>query len=207
MGFWEIILIAIGVSMDAFAVSVGKGLSLPKVHARHALSVALWFGGFQGLMPVLGYFLGRSFASYVESVDHWIAFGLLLLIGANMIREAVNECTVRTQESPASPERMSETGPAKGVGSAVGAEFRFKTMLALAVATSIDALACGVSFAFLKCNIWLCALIIGVTTATFSIIGLYAGHTVGCRFRHGAGIAGGVILLLIGLKILIEHLQ
>lgn len=183
MGFIEILLIAIGVSMDAFAISVGKGLAVGKARLRHILSVGLWFGGFQALMTLAGYFLGSSFYSAVESVDHWIAFGLLLLIGINMIRESF-----------------------KDDDKDIDASFGFTKMLVLAVATSIDALACGLSFAFLDTNIWSAALIIGLTTFTFSAAGLMAGSVIGRRFHNLAGIAGGTILICIGTEILIKHL-
>ena len=185
MSFWEILLLAVGVSMDAFAVSIGKGLSAKRVSWREALLVAVWFGGFQALMPVVGYYLGVSFADLVEKVDHWIAFGLLLLIGGNMIREAF--------------QKDDATAPAD-------ASFSFRTMLLLAIATSIDALAVGVSFAFLKAPLWSSIVVIGITTALFSAVGLLIGKKVGDRFHKGAEILGGLILIAIGLKILIEHL-
>ena len=184
MSFWEILLLAIGVSMDAFAVSIGKGLTAQRASWREALKVGLWFGGFQALMPLIGYYLGISFADLVTKVDHWIAFGLLLLIGGNMIREALQ----KEDEKPAD------------------ASFGFKTMLLLAIATSIDALALGISFAFLGTNIWRAILVIGLTTAAFSVVGLLIGKIVGSRFHSGAQILGGVILIAIGVKILVEHL-
>lgn len=183
MGWLEIFLIGIGLSMDAFAVSIGKGLATGKATFRHAMSVGLWFGGFQALMPLLGYLLGATFASYVQAVDHWIAFGLLLLIGANMIREALTEEDDKADAS-----------------------FSFKTMLVLAVATSIDALAAGVTFAFTDTSIWLAISIIGVTTFAFSVVGLAFGSMLGSRFHKGAGILGGTVLIGIGLKILLQHL-
>ena len=184
MDFWEILLLAVGVSMDAFAVSIGKGLSARKVSWREVLSAGLWFGGFQALMPVIGYYLGVSFADLVEKVDHWIAFALLAFIGGNMIREALQE------------------------GDVSGADdsFRFRTMLVLAIATSIDALAVGISFAFLRNPLWPAVGIIGLTTSLFSAAGLIIGKRVGRRFHKGAEILGGLILIAIGLKILIEHL-
>lgn len=185
MSFWEIFLLAVGVSMDAFAVSIGKGLSAKRVSWREALTVGLWFGGFQALMPVIGYYLGISFADLVTKIDHWIAFGLLLLIGGNMIREAL---------------QGGDDKPAD-------ASFGFKTMLLLAIATSIDALALGISFAFLSTNLWRAILVIGLTTFAFSAVGLLIGKKVGTRFHTGAEILGGVILIAIGLKILIEHLS
>ena len=193
MELWEILMIAVGVSMDAFAVSVGKGLSLPKIQMRHRFSVALWFGGFQALMPLIGYYLGRSFASLIQRFDHWIAFALLALIGGNMIREALHKDTPETGSD--SPEPSSHAR-----------DFGFRTMLGLAIATSIDALACGVSFALIGCNIWICIGIIGLTTAAFSVVGLQLGHKVGSQFQRNSALVGDSILILIGLKILVEHL-
>ena len=184
MSFWELLLLGVGVSMDAFAVSIGKGLTAQRVSWREALKVGLWFGGFQALMPVIGYFLGISFADLVEKIDHWIAFGLLLLIGANMIREALQ----------GGDDKPADTS------------FAFKTMLLLAIATSIDALALGISFAFLGTNIWRAILVIGLTTFAFSVVGLLIGKKVGNHFHKGAEILGGLILIAIGLKILLEHL-
>ena len=184
MGVLEILLIGIGLSMDAFAVSVCKGLSVKKLQLKHALLVGLYFGGFQALMPLIGYLLGSQFQSLIETVDHWIAFGLLLLIGANMIREAFSE------EEDADADDS----------------FAVKTMLALAVATSIDALAVGITFAFLSVNIWLAVALIGATTFVLSAIAIKIGNVFGNKFQRKAEIAGGVILILIGLKILFEHL-
>jgi len=184
MSFWEILLLAVGVSMDAFAVSIGKGLTARRASWREALTVGLWFGGFQALMPVIGYYLGISFADFVTKIDHWIAFGLLLLIGGNMIREALQ----KGEEKPAD------------------ASFSFRTMLVLAIATSIDALALGISFAFLGTDLWSSIGIIGLTTFAFSAVGLLIGKKVGSRFHAGAEILGGVILIGIGIKILVEHL-
>lgn len=185
MTLWEIFLLAVGVSMDAFAVSIGKGLSVRKVSWCEVLSVALWFGGFQALMPVAGYFLGVSFAGVVEKVDHWIAFGLLLLIGGDMIRGALKEGEEHEHAD---------------------SSFAFKNMLLLAIATSIDALAVGVSMAFLEAPLWSSVSLIGVTTAAFSAVGLLIGKRVGCRFHQGAELLGGLILVAIGFKILLEHL-
>ena len=184
MSFWEILLLAVGVSMDAFAVSVGKGLTARRASWREALTVGLWFGGFQALMPVIGYYLGISFADLVTQVDHWIAFGLLLLIGGNMIREALS---------------AEEDKPADS-------SFGFRTMLVLAIATSIDALAVGISFAFLQTPLWPSVGIIGLTTFLFSVVGLLTGKKLGKRFHNGAEILGGLILIAIGVKILVEHL-
>ena len=187
MSLIEIFIIAIGLSMDAFAVSIGKGLSVTKTQLIHYLKVGLWFGGFQALMPLVGYFLGVSFASLVQNIDHWIAFILLGIIGVNMIREAASndECECHDSNS----------------------DFSFHKMLLLAIATSIDALAVGVSFAFLGVNIWQAVVMIGVITMIISMIGLRIGNIFGCRYKSKAEIFGGCILLLMGCKILIEHLS
>ena len=171
--------------MDAFAVSIAKGLATQQLRPKHYASVALWFGGFQALMPILGYFLGANFASIVENFDHWIAFALLALIGGKMIYDTL-----------AGGDEEDATG----------ADFRFKTMLVLAIATSIDALAIGVSLAFLKADIWSAVAMIGVTTAIFSAFGLRLGNIFGNRYKHGAELLGGIVLVLIGAKILVEHL-
>ena len=183
MGIAEFIVIAIGVSMDAFAVAICKGLSVRKVSPVHVLKTGVWFGGFQALMPLAGYFLGISFADFVSEVDHWIAFVLLGIIGANMIKESFEA-------------ESCEISP----------DFSFRTMFAMAVATSIDALAVGVSFAFLKVDIWMAVLFIGLTTAVFSGAGVLIGKAFGCRYKSKAEFVGGIILILMGLKILITHL-
>lgn len=182
MGFVELFLIAVGLSMDAFAVSVCKGLSVRKVRLRHLLLAGLYFGGFQFLMPVIGWLLGVRFEHLIQSVDHWIAFALLSIIGLSMIRE-----------SRSGAEELND-------------DFGFRTMLLLAVATSIDALAVGVTFAFLQVRILPAAGLIGVTTFLLSALGIRIGSVFGARFKSGAELAGGVILILIGLKILLEHL-
>ncbi len=184
MSFIDIILLAIGVSMDAFAVSIAKGLATQQLRPKHYFSVALWFGGFQALMPLVGYYVGSHFASIVEYYDHWIAFVLLAIIGGKMIYD-----TLRGGEEDTT-----------------GADFRFKTMLVLAIATSIDALAIGVSLAFLKVDIWSATAFIGITTALFSAFGLHLGNIFGNRYKHGAELLGGIVLVLIGAKILVEHL-
>ena len=181
MGFFELLLIAAGLSMDAFAVSICKGLSLQNLKKRHAALVGLYFGGFQFLMPVLGWALGYRFEHVIERVDHWIAFGLLTIIGVSMIREARHV------------DEMDD-------------DLGFKTMLLLAIATSIDALAVGVTFAFLQVRILPAASLIGVTTFLLSGVGVYIGHLFGLRYKAKAEIAGGVILIFIGVKILLEHL-
>ena len=183
MSTLELIIIGFGLAMDAFAVSVGKGLTLDRVEPRHALKAGVWFGGFQALMPIIGYLLGNSFSSIVVSIDHWIAFGLLVLIGLNMIREAI-----------------------WGEEESQDSNFGVRHMLIMAVATSIDALAVGISMAFLGINIWLAAAIIGVITFLLSASGIYLGRTVGGKLGDKAGILGGIVLIAIGIKILVEHL-
>ena len=183
MTFVELLIIAVGLAMDAFAVSVCKGLSVRKLRSRHAFSTAIWFVGFQALMPLIGYFVGISFADFVTNVDHWIAFVLLALIGSNMVKESREP-----DEVEACP------------------DFSFRKMLALAVATSIDALAVGVTFAFLKINIWTAALVIGVTTAAISGAGLKIGNIFGSRYKSKAELVGGIILIAMGTRILVEHL-
>lgn len=184
MHFAELLIIAVGVSMDAFAVSVCKGLSVRRLRPSHMVSAALWFGGFQALMPLIGYFVGLGFADLVAGVDHWIAFVLLGFIGGKMIKEA---CAKDDTE---------EHNP----------DFSFKAMFALAVATSIDALAVGVSFAFLGVDIWTSVLVIGLMTGAFSALGVQLGHVFGSRFKSKAEFVGGLILVGIGIKILLEHL-
>lgn len=183
MGIAELMIIAVGVSMDAFAVSICKGLSVSEVRPAHALKTVVWFGGFQALMPVIGYFLGVSFADMVSSVDHWIAFILLGIIGANMIRESFEKEECCRKDS----------------------DFSFSTMLALALATSIDALAIGVSFAFLHVNIWIAVICIGLVTGAFSAAGVFVGNSFGRKYKSKAEVAGGIILILMGIKILVEH--
>ena len=191
MSFVEILFIGIGLSMDAFSVSIGKGLTTKRFSWRMALTCGLWFGFFQALMPLIGYFLGAQFEQYITAVDHWIAFGLLFLIGVNMIREAFSG----KEESDASVISREER-PKQSI----------KTMFLLAIATSIDALAVGVSFACIQVKIWSSVLIIGLTTFAFSVAGVKIGNVFGSKFEKSAGILGGIILILIGLKILLEHL-
>jgi putative Mn2+ efflux pump MntP len=185
MTWVELIIIAVGVSMDAFAVSICKGLSLRSLRPKHILSTAVWFGGFQALMPLIGYYLGVSFADSVADFDHWIAFVLLGIIGGKMIKEAFE----KDDECDYNP------------------DFSFKTMLALAVATSIDAMAVGVSLAFLKVDIWTSILVIGLMTGTFSALGVKLGNLFGCRYKSKAEVVGGIVLVGIGIKILVEHLM
>ena len=185
MGFLELMLLAVGLSMDALAVSICKGLAMDRVTLGRMVLVGLWFGGFQGLMPLLGWLLGSRFSLYITAIDHWIAFVLLALIGFNMIKESREE-------------EEEEEKPYAGVN--------FKELLILAVATSIDALAVGVTFAFLQVNIVPAITIIGCTTFVISIAGVYVGNVFGSRYKSRAELTGGVILILIGLKILLEHL-
>ena len=185
MNLVELFLIAVGLSMDAFAVSVCKGLAMKKCTFSKAALVGVSFGGFQALMPLIGFILGVQFKDIITSIDHWIAFILLALIGANMVREAVGAC-----------DECEETDDSLDV----------KTMLGLAVATSIDALAVGVTFAFLKVNIVPAVCFIGVITFTLSAAGVKIGNVFGTRYKSRAEIAGGVILILLGCKILLEHL-
>ena len=183
MGVIELLVLALGLSMDAFAVSICKGLSVPKLQAKHCLICGVYFGGFQALMPLIGWALGIRFQSMITNIDHWIAFALLAVIGANMIKESFS----KEEECP-------------------DASFGFKTMLTLAVATSIDALAVGVTFAFLDVSIVPAVLLIGATTFVCSTVGVKIGNVFGNRFQSKAEFLGGLVLIAIGLKILIEHL-
>ena len=189
MNFVELLIIAIGLSMDVFAVSIGKGLSVTKIKLSHALKVGLWFGGFQALMPLIGYMLGSTFAEIVSTFDHWVAFVLLSLIGGNMIKESLEN----DSDNDCDCNKKDKNG------------FGLTTMFTLAVATSIDALAIGVTFAFFKVAIIPAIITIGITTFLFSVAGLKIGHIFGCKYKSHAELFGGVILILIGLKILIEH--
>lgn len=183
MSYWEIVLLALGLSMDAFAVSICKGLAVKRAGIRESALTGVWFGGFQALMPTIGFFLGTTFSSYITKFDHWVAFILLGIIGANMIKESFSK------------EENEED-----------ASFAFKTMLMMAIATSIDALAVGVTFAFLNVNLWLAVATIGTVTFALSAIGIKAGHIFGTKYKTGAERLGGIILICIGIKILVEHL-
>lgn len=183
MSFIELVTIGIGLAMDAFAVSVCKGLSMKKLTVPKAGKIGFYFGFFQAAMPMLGYFLGVGFKESITSIDHWIAFILLGLIGGNMVKEALSD----------EEEEVDD-------------DLSFKTMLMLAIATSIDALAVGVTFAFLNVNIYLACSIIGITTFVISVAGVKIGNVFGLRYKSKAELAGGVILILMGLKILLEHL-
>lgn len=183
MDLLSVLLIAVGLAMDAFAVAICKGLAMKRPGVRQILVVGIWFGFFQAIMPVIGYYLGSSFYSYIEDYDHWIAFVLLALIGVNMIREALSD---------------EEEG--------VDASIRFRTMLVLAIATSIDALAVGISLAMTGDDIMVSAMIIGVVTFLISAFGVKIGSLFGDRFGKKAELVGGVILILIGLRVLLDHL-
>ena len=182
MRIWELFLIAVGLSMDAFAVSICKGLSVQRLHWKHVLLAGVYFGGFQALMPALGYLLGVQFEQFITSIDHWIAFVLLLFIGGKMIQESRGEA-----------EELDD-------------DFSVKAMLVLAVATSIDALAMGVTFAFLQVDIVAAVLFIGCITFLFSAMGIKIGHVFGMRYKSKAELTGGILLILMGCKILLEHL-
>ena len=189
MGIGELLLLAVGVSMDAFAVSICKGLAMPKVTLKEEMTCGLWFGGFQALMPTIGFFLGTLFADAIKAVDHWVAFFLLAVIGINMLKEAFekeNECDCCKDKN---------------------ADMSVKTMFIMAIATSIDALAVGISLAMAgNVNIWLAAVLIGITTCALSALGVKIGNIFGSRFEKKAQMAGGFILIILGLKILLEHL-
>lgn len=183
----QILLISVSVAMDAFAVSIGKGLTVSRVRVQDAVKSILWFGGFQMLFPILGYFAASTFSKYVTQFDHWIIFALLVFIGGNMVHEAFEEDEENSKET---------------------AQFDWKHMLPLAVACSIDAFAVGVSliFMFTKAHMAFAILSIGVVTGLFSAAGLYIGHAFGSRWQEPAQIAGGVVLILLGVKVLLEHL-
>lgn len=187
MGIFELLLLAVSLSMDAFAVSLCKGLSMQKASLKAGLVCGGWFGAFQALMPLIGFFLGSLFAGYIESADHWVAFGLLTLIGGNMLKEALED----KEECCGCQE----------------ADLSVKAMFPMAVATSIDALAVGISLAMTGgVNIWLAVTLIGVVTFGLSGVGVKIGSLFGARFEKKAQIFGGVMLILLGLKILLEHL-
>lgn len=187
MSLLELFLIGVGLSMDAFAVSICQGLCMPKLNLRHGAVIALFFGGFQALMPLIGWLLGSQFANRIQSFDHWIAFFLLALIGINMLREAL--------------------GPEEGEEScSVDASLDLRRLLLMAVATSIDALAVGVTFAFLDVSITFAITVIGATTFVISLAGVVVGNFFGARYKKRAEILGGVILILLGAKILLQHL-
>lgn len=183
MGIFEILLIGIGLAMDAFAVSICKGLSMKKMNWKNAIIIALYFGVFQALMPLIGYFLGMTFESIVTTFDHWVAFALLTLIGGGMIKESFDD------EDDKKNDKVD-----------------FKTMVVLAIATSIDALAIGITFAFFDVNIVLAVSIIGIITFIISVLGVKIGNRFGDKYQNKAQLMGGIILVLLGFKILLEHL-
>ena len=184
MGLIELFVLAVGLSMDAFAVSICKGLATKEVSVKQMCLAGLWFGGFQALMPLIGYLLGSAFAKAITSFDHWIAFALLAFIGGNMIKEAF---------SKAEDEEVNDS-------------FGVKTMFIMAIATSIDALAVGVTFAFLSVQIVPAVSFIGIITFVFSFVGVKLGNLFGAKYEKKAQLAGGIILILIGVKLLLEHL-
>lgn len=191
MGIFELFILAVGLSMDAFAVAICKGLATQKLKPRHMLTVGAWFGGFQALMPLIGYFLGTAFAKYVTAIDHWIALVLLCGIGGNMIKESF--------------EKEEEEECDCGCDG-----YAFKTMFVMAIATSIDALAAGISLAMdLNGNntyAFIAVAFIGIITFTLSAFGVKIGNIYGAKFKSKAEFAGGAILILLGVKILLEHL-
>ena len=186
MGLFEIFMIGVGLSMDAFAASICKGLNMRRLNIKNMLIIGLFFGGFQALMPAVGWLLGKQFESYITSVDHWVAFALLVFIGGKMIYDVFTE------------KNEDECGEKTN-------RLDMKEVLTLAVATSIDALAVGISFAFLQVEIIKAVSIIGITTFILSVIGVAVGNMFGSRYEKKATLAGGIILILIGLKILLEH--
>lgn len=185
MKIGELIVLSLGLGMDAFAVSICKGLSMKKMNWKKALIIGLYFGGFQAIMPVLGYSLSKGFENFVTSIDHWIAFILLSIIGGKMVKDAF---------SPENSENCNE-------------DVGFKTMIVLAIATSIDALAVGITFAFLNVNLILAIALIGSITFFLSVIGTKVGNVFGDRYENKAELFGGVILISLGIKILLEHLN
>ena len=184
MSTYELFIIAVGLSMDALAVSICKGLSMAKMSWKKAVIIGIWFGGFQALMPLIGYLLGAQFESNITAFDHWIAFILLGLIGGNMVREGLSGEEENTDDS-----------------------ISIKSMLPLAIATSIDALAIGVTFAFLRVTIFSAVSFIGVVTFLLSMVGVKVGNVFGAKYKSKAEIVGGIILILMGVKILVEHLM
>lgn len=183
MSLWELFIIAVGLSMDAFAVSICKGLSVGRVSPRHALTCGVWFGGFQALMPAIGWLLGTRFQTLITTVDHWIAFVLLCIIGGNMVRESFGD-----EEEE------------------VSASFSPAAMLPLAVATSIDALAVGITFAFLQVDIVPAVSFIGGVTFLLSFVGVKVGNVFGAKYKSRAELCGGIVLIAMGTKILLDHL-
>ncbi|MDY6292211.1 MAG: manganese efflux pump MntP family protein [Succiniclasticum sp.] len=188
MTFLELLLLSVGLSMDAFAVSICKGLAMRRATLRAGMTCGIWFGGFQALMPLIGFYLGMLFADLIQAIDHWVAFILLGLIGANMLKEGFSQ-------------------KSDGETDSKGADMSMKTMFLLAIATSIDALAVGISLAMAgNVDIWTAIAMIGIFTCFFCTAGVKIGNVFGNRFEDSAQIAGGIILILLGVKILLEHL-
>lgn len=185
MGFFELVLIAVSLAMDAFAVSLCKGLGMSKLRVKNAAVIALFFGGFQAIMPLIGWLLGKQFESYIKSFDHWIAFGLLVLIGGKMIYEVFKK--------DSDPDNSGDI-------------LNIKELFLLAIATSIDALAVGITFAFLQTSIAPAVSLIGAITFALSFVGVFIGHKFGAKFKSKAEFAGGAVLILIGTRILLQHL-
>ncbi|MFR7404163.1 MAG: manganese efflux pump MntP family protein [Coriobacteriaceae bacterium] len=206
MGFIELFLTGVGLSMDAFAVAICKGLGMRKIRWRDALVIALFFGGFQALMPLIGWAAGSLFASTITAVDHWIAFGLLAFIGGKMLWAPTRglRCAGAVRDVPTP--RGADCDDPEAARRRDRPALDYRELVMLAIATSIDALAVGITFAFLGVNIWVAITIIGVTTFVLSLVGVVVGNQFGSRFEKPATIAGGIVLILIGLKILIEHL-
>lgn len=200
----ELFLIAVGLSMDAFAVSIAKGLTMKKVRVRDAILVGVWFGVFQCLMPLIGAYLGTQFLDKIKIVDHWVAFGILAAVGGNMIREAFQKEKEQQELEKAKtsePQHRYEKELHKDE-----TDLRFSTMLMLAIATSMDALAVGITFSLLSIRILPASVFIGCVTFCISFGGVYAGRFLGKKAQKGAAIAGGIVLIAIGVKILLEHL-
>ena len=202
MGLVELFVLAVGLSMDAFAVSVCKGLAVQKAGVEECCIAGVWFGGFQALMPLLGYLLGSQFKDYITCVDHWIAFVLLLIIGVNMIREALG----KEEDGEVCPKEENPFAFKTMLMLAVAPDLSARRLCVLAIATSIDALAVGITLAFLNVALIPSVTFIGVTTFVISAIGIRIGNIFGMKYKSRAEFAGGVILICIGLKILLEHL-
>lgn len=183
MGQIELLGIALGLSMDAFAVSICKGLGMKKINYTQALIIGLFFGGFQAIMPILGWLLGSRFERYITAFDHWVVFGLLVFIGGKMIVDLIKD---------------------KDDGCACCTKLDYRELLYMSVATSIDALAVGITFAFFKINVWQAAAVIGLVTMVLCVAGVAIGCRFGAKYKRGATLAGGIILILIGIKILLE---
>lgn len=193
MRIYELLIIGVSLSMDAFAVSMCRGLEMRKFNPKHATIIALFFGAFQAIMPVIGYYAGTLFESYITSIDHWVAFGLLAFLGGKMIFDGVKEyLEEKKQDKKEDPTYVDK--------------LNIKKLFVMAIATSIDALAVGITFAFLDTNIWVAISIIGSITFALCFLGVFIGNRVGTKFKNQATIAGGVVLILIGVKILLEHL-